>query len=363
MPFQIVRNDITKMAVDAIVNAANNSLLGGGGVDGAIHRAAGPGLLAECRTLNGCATGEAKITGGYNLPAKYVIHTVGPVYRDGLHGEPEMLAACYRESLRLAAEHGCTSLAFPLISAGVYGYPQNAAMDIAIGEIKKFLLVSSTDMLVYLVIFDRTATRVGRRRYPELVSYIDENYVAVYADSDAVQRKRQLAAREDALKKSANATLIIGRTLPDNLDIPCWLEKSTTSSEDKQAATNKSQATLATALDNIEDSFSELLLKLIDARGMTDAECYRRANIDRRLFAKIRNNHDYQPSKVTVIALGLALELPLGDLQDLLARAGFALSPAARFDVIVRYFVDRHIYDVFTINDALFENHEKLIGA
>ena len=329
MPLIIVRNDITKMPVDAIVNAAKESLLGGGGVDGCIHRAAGPELLAECRRLGGCKTGDAKITKAYLLPCRYVIHTVGPVWRGGGHGERGKLASCYRTSLALAKERGCETVAFPLISSGVFGYPKDQALRVAVDTIGEFLL--HNDMTVYLVIFDRAAYQIGNKLFADIAAYIDDHYVDAHTDSSR-ERMRRMGIVESRML---------------------------TAYEDAPMATSG----LDEALAHLDAGFSETLLKLIDRSGKKDTEVYKKANVDRKLFSKIRNNPDYKPSKPTAVAFAIALELSLPETRDLIARAGYALSASSKFDVIIEYFIGREKYDIFEINEALFAFDQSLLGA
>lgn len=332
MPLHIVRNDITAMKVDAIVNAANESLLGGGGVDGAIHRAAGPDLLRECRTLGGCRTGQAKITKGYRLPARYVIHTVGPVWRGGNHGERDLLVSAYRSSLELALAHGCETVAFPLISSGVYGYPKDQALKVAVDTIGDFLLAH--DMTVYLVIFDREAYTIGGKLFADITAYIDDHYAAEHSDSGEERRYRAMFA-------------------------PCAPAQYTSQ---PLAAVAPAPADLNEALDRLDESFSQMLLRKIDERGMTDAQCYKKANIDRKLFSKIRSDVHYKPSKPTAMAFAIALELPLAEARELLEKAGFAFSHASKFDIIVEYFIAHQNYNIFEINEALFAFDQSLLG-
>jgi len=334
VPLQIVRNDITKMEVDAIVNAANSSLLGGGGVDGCIHRAAGPELLAECKTLGGCETGSAKITKGYRLPCKYVIHAVGPRWRDGKHGEREKLVSCYRTSLALAKEHGCETVAFPLISSGIYGYPKDQALKVAIDTISDFLL--ENDMTVYIVIFDRKAYQIGEKLFSDIAAYIDDNYVDEHTDSCSEQLRRMQMLSDEPEEETFGAPL---------------------------APMAASAKTLDDALSQIDESFSEMLLRKIDEKGMTDAQCYKKANIDRKLFSKIRSDKLYKPSKPTALAFAIALELPLDETKEMLMKAGFALSHSNKFDIIIEYFIEHGNYNIFEINEALFAFDQSLLGA
>lgn len=330
MPLEIVRNDITKMAVDAIVNAANETLLGGGGVDGCIHRAAGPELLAECRTLGGCKTGDAKLTKAYRLPCQYVIHTVGPVWNGGSHGERELLVSCYRTSLALAKEHGCETVAFPLISSGIFGYPKDQALRVAMDTIGEFLL--HNDMTVYIVIFSRTAYQIGSKLFADIAEYVDDHYVDAHTDS-----------RRDRLRRMS---VLEGRALSAGA-----------------AAAPMAVGGLDSLLAHLDAGFSETLLKLIDRSGKKDSEIYKKANVDRKLFSKIRNNPDYKPSKATAIAFAIALELNLDEARDLVARAGYALSASSKFDVIIEYFIRQKKYDIFEINEALFAFDQSLLGA
>ena len=330
MPLEIVRNDITKMKVDAIVNAANETLLGGGGVDGCIHRAAGPELLAECRTLGGCKTGDAKITKAYRLPCQYVIHTVGPVWNGGSHGERELLVSCYRTSLALAKEHGCETVAFPLISSGIFGYPKDQALRVAVDTIGEFLL--HNDMTVYIVIFSRTAYQISSKLFVDIAEYVDDHYVDAHTDSQRERLRRMSVLESRTLSADAAAAPMVA----DNLD---------------------------DLLAHLDAGFSETLLKLIDHSGKKDSEIYKKANVDRKLFSKIRNNPDYKPSKATAIAFAIALELNLDETRDLVARAGYALSASSKFDVIIEYFIRQKKYDIFEINEALFAFDQSLLGA
>lgn len=358
MPLTIVRNDITKMKVDAIVNAANSSLLGGGGVDGCIHQAAGPGLLAECRTLGGCKTGSAKITGAYELPCRYVIHAVGPRWRGGQNGERENLISCYRTSLELAKNHGCRSVAFPLISAGIYGYPKEQALRIAVDTISSFLLqAESGDMSVYLVIFDRASFQLGAKLFAGISAYIDDNYVREHDDRHLREHEgRDLIGRDDRLECLVRMSSLV-----------CESSEAAgaggSGGETAESSEAASAYSLADAVSSLDESFSQMLLRKIDEKGFTDAQCYKKANIDRKLFSKIRSDVHYRPSKPTVLAFAIALELTLAETQEMLKKAGFALSHSQKADIIVEYFILHGNYNIFEINEALFAFDQNLLGA
>lgn len=331
MPLEIIRNDITKVHVDAIVNAANRSLLGGGGVDGAIHKAAGVELLEECKSLGGCKIGEAKITGGYNLPAKYVIHTVGPKWQGGQEDEEKLLNDCYTSSLELAKKHNLESIAFPLISSGSFGYPKDKALSTAISAIGSFLM--ENDMMVYLVVYDKRAFQLSEKLFHSIEEYIDDMYIQEH-------RLYRNVLQEDAMLREYNLEEAVSFERP----------------------IKKTKRSLENVVKNRDETFSQMLLRLIDEKGLVDSEVYKRANVDRRHFSKIRNDIDYKPSKATALAFAIALELNLDQTKDLLLSAGYALSHSHKFDLIIEFFIQEENYNIFEINEALFEFDQTTLG-
>ena len=388
MPLYIRKGDITEIRADAIVNAANPSLLGGGGVDGAIHRAAGPALREECAALGGCSPGEAKITAGYRLPAKHVIHTVGPIWQGGGAGERETLASCYREALGLAEQAGCASVAFPLISAGAYGYPPAEAMAVAADTILSWLGGHDSDMQVFLVLYenrlreryrDLRRTLEGLSGPPEAAAHGDMLLSLSVSGAHPMpsgakaekaekhpklkkplfRRDKKNASAADTARESVEEACSADMALPAGA-APHARPFDDTLAFGRPAAGSQS---LADAVAMIDESFSEMLLRKIDERGMKDAECYHRANVDRKLFSKIRSDPHYRPSKPTAIAFAIALELPMRETEELLLKAGYALSPSTAFDVIIRYFIERGNYNLFEINEALFAFDQNQLGA
>lgn len=351
MPLRLIRADITKMEVDAVVNAANSTLLGGGGVDGAIHSAAGPELLRECRALGGCETGQAKITLGYKMPCRYIIHTVGPVWHGGKENEENLLYSCYLNSLSLAAEKGCESVAFPLISSGIYGYPKAQALGVATRAIRDFLEKNDDDVLVYIVIFDKTAFEVSSSFFGKIEQRINDFEV------------EQAKLRDISYGRREHGNLL---NKPGIFQAKAQKEKNSLSSEKGGfCASSPIIFAEAAALPEpefaLDESFSEMLLRKIDEKGLSDPQCYKKANVDRKLFSKIRSDSKYRPSKQTALALAIALELPPNEIAEMLTKAGYALSPSVLSDVIIKSCIEQGEYDIFKINEILFKYDQKIL--
>lgn len=329
MPFEIVRNDIVNMKVDAIVNTANPRPIIGAGTDKAVHDKAGARLLLARKEIGNIAVGEAAITPAFDLDANYVIHTAGPIWKDGRSGEEDLLTSCFRNSLGIAKKKACESIAFPLISTGSYGFPKPLALQIAVREISSFLM--ENEMQVYLVVFEKQSFELSEKLFKSVSSYIDANYVSDKMNLEYGTSKVRRRNYEDMLLHESSYE--ITSKMP-NLD---------------------------GMLNNLDRGFSETLLDLIDRTGKKDSEIYKKANVDRKLFSKIRNNVNYKPSKATALAFAIALELSMDETDDLLARAGIALSQSNKFDVIVRYFIENKKYDIFELNSVLFEFDQPLI--
>lgn len=356
MPFEIVRNDIVNMQVDAVVNTANPNLVIGSGVDSGIHKKAGHELL-KARKKNGrIDVGDAAITPGFGLDAKYVIHTVGPIWEDGNQQEEEILSSCYRRSLAVAKENQCESIAFPLIATGNYGFPKPLALQIAVREISTFLL--GNEMQIYLVVFGKEAFALSEKLFKSVCSYIDENYIrsktideygteCVYGSRLETRRIRERLKRSNRIHED----ICPSQALEECLDMSVG------------AGIPKDSDDWGKLLKDLDAGFSETLLKLIDRTGKKYCEIYKKANVDRKLFSKIRKNMDYNPSKTTALAFAFALELDIDETKDFIGRAGFALSHSSKFDVIVEYFLVNKNYDVFELNEVLFAFDQPLIGA
>lgn len=348
LPLQIVRQDITKMQVDAIVNTTNAQMVGYSGVDLAVHTAAGPMLDAECEKIRPLGLGTAKITGAYNLDAKYVIHTSGPVWHGGLAGESIILKSCYVESLKLAVANGCESVAFPLISSGNYGYPKDKVLRFAIQVITEFLF--DHELTVYLCVYDRKSYEFSRVIFNEISEFIDDDDVEdLKADYNAEiewLESRVLPNEITRRDRSALAPMCASMPAPQRAEYGSVKNK-----------------TLEEYMKAMDKSFAYKLFDLIDSKGMTDVECYKKANVDKKTFSKIKCNPDtYKPSKQTAVAFAIALELTLDETQDLLASAGLTLSRSFVFDKIIRYYLQKGVYDIFEINEALFEFDQVLLG-
>ena len=348
MPFEIVRNDIVKMQADAIVNTANPYPEIGSGVDTAIHTAAGPELLQARKLIGNIARGDAAITPAFGMQAKYVIHTVGPVWEGGNVAEAECLRSCYRKSLELAQENGCESIAFPLLATGNYGFPKDQALQIAVSAISNFLL--KHDMMVYLVVFYEKAYVLSEKLFKDVQSYIDEHYVAEKLEEEYAKNlpygelleRRMIRERRERLKE---VTLPISNDIMPDFVVGCG------------------SISLEDLLQEEEMTFSEALLDWLIAKDLNDPDVYKKANIDRKLFSKIRNNPDYKPKKNTAIALALALELDLEETKEFIGRAGYALTHSSKYDIIIEYFIRQKNYNVFEINEVLFAYNYPLIGA
>lgn len=412
MPFRIERNDITKVRADAIVNSANPRPVIGSGTDSAIYDAAGAeALLAERKKIGDIKPGEACYTSAFRLPARYIIHTVGPVWYGGESDELETLRACYRHSLILADRLNCRSVAFPMISTGVYGFPKDKALRIAIEEISDFLMTSEMDVI--LVVFDKKAFDLSASVLDGVKQFIDDNYVETY-ESEVYSRRSSRLNRRELFESNSMpgdaGSLIIDEDLFDMMSECESAEQATpqfgtpqygpslygtpqTGASRQQAPKEapkeapkkalkkrkrrkkdaaeghfvseapKSIDDLDGVLKNLGMTFQQKLLDLIDTKGYTDTQVYKRANIDRKLFSKIRCNVNYKPSKATVLALAISLELNLDETVDLLKRAGLALQPSSKSDLIVRYCIDHCIYDIFEVNAILFQYDQQLLGA
>lgn len=336
MPFAIVHSDITQMRVDAIVNPTDSRFSGSGGVDLAIHQAAGPDLAQDCRRLPGLHPSQVAVTKAYGLPCKFVIHTVGPVWKGGWANEQALLRGCYLNALSLAADKlGAESVAFPLISAGTFGFPKDRVLSVAAEAIRDFLSLRDEDMQVFLCVYDRNAYRVSRRG--ELERFLN-------------------STRMEPLSKA----MPMPESRSQRIAMPKRVES--TACEEAMSCEAPAPQSLEDWLKHQDDTFAVTLLKLIDKKHITEVQCYKRANVSKKTFWKINNDPKYKPSKPTVLAFAIALELSLSETEDLLRTVGFSLSHSSTFDMIIEFYIRKGIYDIYEINAALYQFDQVCLG-
>lgn len=410
MAFRIVRNDITKIKADAIVNTANPNPRFDSGTDTAIYTAAGAEeLLEERRKIGRIEEGQVAVTPAFALDAKYIFHTVGPIWDGGDKGERDTVRSCYTNCLNKAIEMGLESIAFPLIATGNYGFPKAEALQIATSVFSSFL--AENDLDITLVVFDNESFTLSGKIFAGIDQYIDENYVEEKTGEEygnpykdvfmagaagagigagaiagmmgaaaersfdaAVEDECAEEAPEDAeIREKNNRRLFLGNRRLDRKEEARAMQADMLAMPKAEAPVppapaaaaamvEKKQRSLEDVVKNISETWSESLLRMIDEKGLTDVEVYKRANVDRKLFSKIRGDKDYKPRKTTAVALALALRLNLDETKDFIGRAGYAFSPSSKFDLIIEYFIDNQVYDFMTINLALFEHDQPQIG-
>ena len=346
MPFLMIRNDITKVTADAIVNPANRNLLQGSGTSRAIYQAAGEQeLTAACEAIGHCEPGRAVCTPAFGLPAKYIFHAVCPAWQGGLFGEAEQLAGAYHSALELAAEYHCESVAFPLLSSGNYGYPKEQAFRIAVDTITQYVM--EHDLTVYLVLYDRHSLAVSRKLFTSVEEYIDDHYVAQNDESYQFDRRRRESVERRRWRLEEEATPML----------------ETAAAPPPPATTPMAARSLESLMDNLGESFTTRLLRLIDERGLKDSTVYKQSNISRQHFSKIQCNRDYNPKKKTVLAFAVGLHLSEDETIDLLKSAGYAFSDGSKQDWIVRYCLEHKIYNINQVNTLLFQWDQEQLGA
>ncbi len=368
MPFEIIRNNIAEVAVDVIVNTANPHPVIGSGTDAAIHEKAGPRLLEARKMIGAIPVGQCALTPAFDLKAKWVIHTVGPIWQGGMEGEASLLRQCYENALSMATDLGCDSIAFPMISTGNYGFPKKEALNIVMDTISRFLM--EHEIHIYLVVWDRESFLLSRSLFFHVKSYIDEHYI----DEEHTRQKARFSA-PSSLRRQRDRDISCDYLIEAQRYSPCSKALLFNSERENSepipspnAATvcTKIEATPISSLDellkNTDAGFTETLLKLIDQTGKKDSEIYKKANVSKQHFSKIRNNPAYKPTKATAVAFAIALELNLDETDDLIGRAGYALTNSSKFDVIIKYFIAKGNYNMFEINMTLFEFDQTTLG-